>query len=436
MPPFTGADIMIKLGLLGLGNVGQGVVDILSENDSHIETRVGDQIQVKYIAVRNPDKYKDVSIGNATLTADVDTILNDPEISIVVELMGGEYPAYDYICQALKSGKYVVTANKEVVSKHKETFFKLAKENNVDIYFEAAVGGGIPIIRSLKVGLAANRIESIFGILNGTTNYILSKIEDEQKDFSVILKTAQELGLAEADPTMDVEGIDAAHKLVILAAVAFKANVQLKDLFYEGITKITLKDIQYAKELGYTIKLLAIGHKLSEGNVSLRVHPTLVPENHLLASIRNEVNAAYVVGNAVGEVLLSGKGAGGSPTGSAVVSDIIDIAFDVSNKLNRRNLETELYDVTVANINDTQSQYYLRVTLSDKPHMLETISKVIGEYDINIKKIVQKECIDNEAELVILTDETQESTMQEAKAKLESLDGVSIKSFIRAGVKE
>lgn len=427
---------MIKLGLLGLGNVGQGVVDILSENDAHIETRVGDQIQVKSIAVRNPDKYKDVTIGNATLTTDIDSILNDPEITIVVELMGGEYPAYDYICQALKNGKYVVTANKEVVSKHKETFFKLAKENNVDIYFEAAVGGGIPIIRSLKVGLAANRIESIFGILNGTTNYILSKIEDEQKDFEVILKTAQELGLAEADPTMDVEGIDAAHKLVILAAVAFKANVQLDNLYYEGITKITLKDIQYAKELGFAIKLLAIGHKQDKLNVSLRVHPTLVPNTHLLASIRNEVNAAYVVGNAVGEVLLSGKGAGGSPTGSAVVSDIIDIAFDVSNKLNRRNLETELYDVTVSNINDTVNQYYLRLTLSDKPHMLETISKVIGEYDINIAKIVQKECVDNDAELVILTDETQESNMQNAKSKLESLDGVTINSFIRAGVKE
>jgi homoserine dehydrogenase len=427
---------MIKLGLLGLGNVGQGVVDILSENDAHIEARVGDQIQVKSIAVRNIDKYKNVNIGNATLSTDVNTILNDPEISIVVELMGGEYPAYDYICQALKNGKYVVTANKEVVSKHKETFFKLAKENNVDIYFEAAVGGGIPIIRSLKVGLAANRIESIFGILNGTTNYILSKIEDEQKDFSVILKNAQELGLAEADPTMDVEGIDAAHKLVILAAVAFKANVQLDDLYYEGITHITLKDIQYAKELGYVIKLLAIGHKHSQDHVSLRVHPTLIPNTHLLASIRNEVNAAYVVGNAVGEVLLSGKGAGGSPTGSAVVSDIIDIAFDVSHKLNRRNLEAELYNVTVSNMSDTQSQYYLRLTLSDKPNMLETISKVIGEYNINIAKIVQKECIDDEAELVILTDETQESTMQDAKAKLESLDGVSIKSFIRAGVKE
>lgn len=427
---------MIKLGLLGLGNVGQGVVDILSENDAHIETRINDKIQIKSIAVRNPDKYKDISIGDATLTTDVDSILNDPEIAIVVELMGGEFPAYDYICKALKKGKYVVTANKEVVSKHKETFFKLAKENHVDIYFEAAVGGGIPIIRSLKVGLAANRIESIFGILNGTTNYILSKIEDEQKDFDVILKTAQELGLAEADPTMDVEGIDAAHKLVILAAVAFKSNVQLDDIYYEGITKITLKDIQYAKDIGYAIKLLAIGHKVDENTVSLRVHPTLIPSSHLLASVRNEFNAAYIVGNAVGEVLLSGKGAGGSPTGSAVVSDIIDIAFDVKNKLNRRNLETELYEVNVTNVHDLVSQYYLRITLSDKPHMLETISKVIGEYDINIARIAQKECIDNVTELIIITGETKESTIQDAKEKLESLDGVGVKSFIRVGIKD
>ena len=419
---------MIKIGLLGLGNVGRGVVDILSENNTHIKTRVGNAIEVKSIAVRNPEKYAKVPIGDAQLITDIDTVLNDPEISIIVEAMGGEYPAYNYICQALKNGKYVVTANKEVVSKHKETFFKLAKENNVDIYFEAAVAGGIPIIRSLKVGLAANRIESIFGILNGTTNYILSKIEDEQQDFKVILKNAQELGLAESDPTMDVEGIDAAHKLVILAAVAFKANVQLKDIYHEGITQITLKDIQYAKELGYSIKLLAIGHKLSDEEVSLRVHPTLIPEKKLVANVDGAMNAVLVKGNMVGPTLYYGAGAGAEPTASAVVADIIDLARNLESNNTTPIpilgfIKNEIKSKKMLSIKDITSEFYLRISMKNESEVLAKITQVFAQHSISIDAMVQKEIQEDDeiVDIILVTSNMIEKEMNKIINEIEAL---------------
>lgn len=428
---------MINVGIIGLGNVGQGVVSILHENHAMIETRVGEPIHIKTVVVRDIEKYKDVKIGTAQLTTDVNDVINDPEITIVVELIGGETPAYDIICESLKNGKYVVTANKEVVSKHKKTFFELAKANNVDIYFEAAVAGGIPIIRSLKVGFSANRIDTIYGILNGTTNYILSKIEEDQAEFEDVLKTAQELGLAEADPAMDIEGTDAAHKLVILAAVAFKSDIQLESLYYEGIKSITLSDIQYAKQLGYSIKLLAIGRRFPDSRLSFKVHPTMVPLDHPLAAIRNENNAVYIVGNAVGEVLLSGKGAGGAPTGSAVVSDIIDIAFDYTKKINRRNLETDLQPAELVNIEETESQFYFRLQTVDQPHVLENVTGTFSQHGISISKILQKEAFQNQAEIVIVTHRSQESVIQDVKSQLEALDDVTeVSSLIRVRLDE
>jgi len=418
---------MINVGLLGCGNVGEAVVDILTKNEDVLQQRLGCSLKIKACAVRSPEKYHHITPIKDVLTTDVSTILNDPDISIIVEVMGGEYPAYDYICEALKNKKYVVTANKEVVSKHKDTFFRLAKENNVDIFYEAAVGGGIPIIRSLKVGFAANKIKSLYGILNGTTNYILTKIEEEKKDFDVILKQAQELGLAEADPTMDIAGTDAAHKLVILAAVAFKENIQLDQIHYEGIESISLTDITYAKELGYTIKLLAIGERFSDNNVSFRVHPTLIPSAHLLNGIKNEVNAVYVTGNFVGESLLAGKGAGGNPTGSAVVSDIIDIAFDIHNDTtSKRNLETGLGTPNLIPIEETTSQFYLRLLIEDNTGALETVSGTLGAHDVSISKVLQKEIKDGQAELILVTHNVLEKNFNNALKDL-SKQGSSTK---------
>ncbi len=409
---------MLNIGLIGFGNVGKGVYDILLKNADLIEKRVGTPIHIKKIGVRNPENYKKNAINFSLFTSDIDSILNDPSIKIIVEVMGGEHPAFDFICKALKNGKYVVTANKEVLSKHKNTFFKLAKENHVDIFFEGAVGGGIPIIRSLKVGFAANRIDRLYGILNGTTNYILTKIEETQKDFGDVLKDAQGLGFAEADPSMDIEGTDAAHKLAILAAVAFKANLTIDDIYCEGIEEITLKDLRYAKELGYSIKLLAQGERTNDNQFFFGVFPQLIPIDHPLAAIRNETNAVYIVGNAVGEALLSGKGAGGSPTGSAVVSDIIDIAFDTSHKINSRNLEINLDTVVLQPITQASYRYFFRLSLKNEPHSLEKMSRILGNANINIQKIIQKESIGEAAEVVILTGLVTEQICQETVAQL------------------
>lgn len=429
---------MIKVGLLGCGNVGQAVLEILSKNADLLQKRLGCHLEITRIAVRTIRDIPQFKLIQDKLTTDVNSILNDPEISIIIEVIGGEYPAFDYICTALKNKKYVVTANKEVVSKHKETFFKLAKENNVDIFFEAAVGGGIPIIKSLKVGYAANKIESLFGILNGTTNYILTKIEDEKRDFSDVLKTAQSLGFAEADPTMDVEGIDAAHKLVILAAVAFKENIQLSDVYYEGITKITLTDINYAEELGYSIKLLAIGQRMEDGSSSYRVHPTMIPRSHLLSGVRNEFNAVYITGNFVGESLLAGKGAGGNPTGSAIVSDILDIAFDIHNDgTSKRNLETQLNTPTLLPIEETSSQFYLRLLVKDHAGALEIISRILGKQDISISKILQKDIVEGQAELIIVTHTIQEKRLNDVLNTLRQKQSLlEIAAVIRVRLEE
>eukprot|EP01047_Picozoa_sp_COSAG01_P013504 COSAG01_NODE_636_length_14635_cov_18.612617_16_plen_316_part_01 len=307
----------IRVALLGLGHVGKGVFDILQSHEKALSERIGRDVIIHSILVRDPKKYQQLDLTQARLVTDFDLILKQDDIDIIIEVMGGEFPAYDYICAALKAKKHVITANKEVMAKHQEHFFNLAKENQVDLCFEAAVAGGIPIIRALKVGLAANKINSLHGILNGTTNYILSKIQKEQREFSEVLAQAQKLGLAEADPSMDVSGLDAAYKLVLLAAVAFKCAISIDDIYYEGIENITLTDMRYADELGYGIKLLAIGKHFPEKGYSFKVHPTLIPKEHPLCGIHDETNAVFVYGDAVGESLLAGKGAGGAPTASA-----------------------------------------------------------------------------------------------------------------------
>ena len=425
---------MLKIGLLGLGNVGLSVVDILSSHSHHLKERTGTDIQLKSILVRDTQKKREISLSDYHVTSNADDILLDPEIDIVIEVMGGEEPALSYIKTALENKKYVVTANKEVVSKHKETFFKLAKDNGVDIYYEAAVGGGIPLIRALKVGFAANKIQSFFGILNGTTNYILSKIAEDQADFDVVLKQAQDLGFAEADPTMDITGLDAAHKLVILSAVVFNANLQVDQVFYEGIESITLTDIQRAAELGYVIKLLAIGKRIDNSTISCRVHPLMIPDSHLLAAIKNESNALFVDGDYVGEALLSGKGAGGNPTGSAVISDVIDIAFDREH-LSRRNLEDTFKPVDLLSMDKTMTQYYFRLQVLDEPGVFEKVSKVFADHSISLSKISQKESSEGLAEIVLVTHKIQEKSLALLRTDLDSLNVIqSISSMIRVGL--
>lgn len=408
----------IKIGVLGLGNVGSGVIQILDENRELIRRRTGKNLEVKTVVVRDPSKARTVAVAGISVTTDAAAMIADPEIQVIVEVMGGEYPAYDYICDALRRGKYVVTANKEVISKHKKTFFELAKSHRSDIYFEAAVGGGIPLIRTLKVGLAANRIEALFGIVNGTTNYILTKVAEDGKEFETVLKDAQDLGFAEADPTMDVSGLDTAYKLSILAAVAFKADVPVANITYEGIESISLKDMMVARELGYTVRLLAVGRMLSGNRLSLKVHPTMVPLNHPLAGVRNEFNAVFIVGNAVGESLLSGRGAGSSPTGSAIVSDLIDIAFDETHNVSARNLEYEFEPVNLVPISATSSQFYLRLLAADTPGTLAKIATIFGHGGISISKIMQKDRVNGAAEIVIVTQAVVEQKMTNALAAL------------------
>jgi homoserine dehydrogenase len=448
----------VRIGLLGLGNVGTGVLNILMHHADMLEKRTGKKLQVKTVVVKDLEKSRALKMPGIHLSTNPDDVLNDPDIQIVVEAMGGEYPAYDYIVKALKSGKFVVTANKEVVSKHKKEFFELAKKHKVDIYFEASVGGGIPLIRSLKVGFAANKINYLYGIVNGTTNYILTQIEEKHKDFADALKEAQKLGFAEAEPSMDISGLDTAYKLTILAAVAFKTDIHVEDIHYEGIEKISLKDIIYAKELGYVIKLLAIGYCIGDEKMAFKVHPTMIPLTHPLSGVRDELNAIFIVGDAVGESMLSGRGAGGSPTGSAVVSDIIDIAFDTQlcvkndsnglphnvisgtdNKLylNKRNLEDELQTVSLIKIGDTYSQFYIRMLVADSCGTMSKITEVLGTNEVSLSKIIQKDSVGIDAEIVIVTHKVKEAFMQDALKELENLPVVKkIQAVIRVGLEE
>ena len=412
---------MIEIGLIGFGNVGQDIYRILNENGSLISKRIGRPLIIKRIAVRSPEKYSDLITDPSLLTTDVNDILNDPNISIVVEVIGGEIPALDYITTALTNKKHVVTANKEVISKHKKHFFKMAHTNGVDICFEAAVGGGIPIIRALKVGFAANKIKAFYGIINGTTNYILTKIKDEKKEFNTVLKQAQDLGFAELDPTMDISGLDAAYKCSILAAVAFKLDSQVNEIVHKGIESITLKDLNYATELGYAIRLLAQGKQLESNEFELQVCPSLIPLNHPLASVHNEFNAVYVVGDQVGEAMLMGKGAGGSPTASAIISDIIDISFGISQQTSSRNLETNFQDGQIKPLNKTMSQYYLRINVKNEPGVLEQVSLQFAEQSISIEKIIQKESNTNIAEIVIITNTIEHQNFIEVETALSNL---------------
>ena len=409
---------IINIGLLGLGAVGSGVASILQKNSFDINTRTKSDIRIKKALVRDLSKAR-AQDGDISLSDNPKDILDDPEIDIVVEVMGGIEPAHTYILTALNNGKHVVTANKDLLAVHGKELLEIAEKNKRDLYFEASVAGGIPIIAALKQSLAANNISSIIGIINGTTNYILSAMTDQGSDYNEVLKEAQELGYAESDPTSDIEGLDAARKLVILSSLAFNTRVTLNDIFTEGISKVSKEDIQYADELGCVIKLLAIAKNQEEG-IEARVHPALLSKNHPLATVSGVYNAIYVVGDAVGETMFYGKGAGSLPTGSAVVSDIMQIACNMESK-SVGSVNSGCYrNYTIKSPDNFTTGYYIRVKVKDEPRVFATLALFFAEAGISFASIIQKPRSNKSAEIVLVTHPCKESQLRQALDSLNS----------------
>ncbi len=426
----------INIGIIGYGTVGQGTVQVLIDNAETIHTNTGVDIRIKTIAdliLPEDDYLSKIPVK----TKDAYDIINDDEIDVVVELIGGYEPAKTFILDALKAGKHVVTANKALLAVHGKELFIAAKENNAMLCFEGSVGGGIPIIRVMKEDLAANNINEIYGIINGTANYILTKMETEQKEFHEVLKEAQELGYAEADPTFDVEGQDTAHKITLLASIAFNTLVPYDHVFVEGISKIKQVDIQYAKKLGCKIKLLAIAKKY-EDDIDVRVHPTIIPDRYILSKVEDVFNAIYLVSDKVDRTIHYGRGAGSLPTGSAVAGDVIGIARDLVAGCAKRtpvlgfiNEYRSYYPVK--NINDIESSFYLRFTAVDKPGVMSSIAGVLGKYDISISSAIQS--VDREEEgdivpLVFMTHKTMGKSLIDAVKEIDEMDIVSEKTVV------
>jgi homoserine dehydrogenase len=419
----------ISIGICGLGTVGYGSFTVLAKNSAEISRRTGLEIVVSHIATRRIKEGQDV--GDVKVSADVFAVAEDPDVDIVLELIGGYDTARELVLRAIANGKHVVTANKALIAVHGNEIFSAAKKKNVVVAYEAAVAGGIPIIKAIREGLSANHIQWLAGIINGTGNFILTEMKEKSSEFSAVLKQAQDLGYAEADPTFDVEGIDAAHKLTILASIAFGIPLQFDKAYTEGISKVTIEDIRYAGELGYRIKHLGIARK-SEKGIELRVHPTLISQDNLIANVNGVMNAVMVQGDAVGPTLFYGAGAGAQPTASAVVADVIDVARTLSHPENAIPAlafqEGSLSDISVLPISEIISEYYLRIMARDKAGVLADITEILGDFSINIEAVIQKEPRDHDAHqllsVIILTDEIQESIMDEAIEKIEALEAV------------
>ncbi len=428
----------VRIGLLGLGVVGSAVAQALVDKREALERRVGSPLELRRVLVRDPLKVR--SIDPALITLDPDAVIDDPSIDVVVEVMGGENPAHEYIVRALRSGKHVVTANKEVLAKHGPEILSIAAEHGVDISFEASVGGGIPVIGPFKIDLLGNEIHEVRAIINGTTNFILTRMATDGAEFGDALKEAQQLGYAEADPRNDVEGIDAAYKLAILGSLAFHTVVRPSDVYFEGITALTSADFRYARELGYAIKLLAVA-KATGDSVELRVHPTLLPESEMLAKVDGVFNAVAVEGDLVGRILFYGRGAGAGPTASAVVADIIDVAQrSIAGRGSARPVAPPLYDerVRFRPMEEVCTRYYLRLLAHDQPGVFAQITQALGESGISLSSVIQKQSVTvgdppvEYAEIVLMTHEAMEAAMQRAIAAISKLPVVSkIGSMIR-----
>lgn len=419
-----------KIALLGMGTVGGGVYEIIERQKEEMPFKIGAALEVVKVLVRNKAKYAD-RIPAEKLTDVWEDVIGDDSIDIVVEVMGGIEPARTYIKAALEKGKHVVTANKDLMAMHGHELLELAGEHHCDLLFEAAVAGGIPIIRPLKQCLAGNNITEIMGIINGTTNFILTKMKEDGMDFGEALQMATDLGYAEADPTADIEGYDAGRKLAIMASIAFHTSVTFDDVFTEGITKITAKDMRYAKEMGCSIKLLGIA-KNTETGIEVKVHPTMIPENHPLAAVNDSFNAVFVHGDAVDDAMFYGRGAGALPTGSAVVGDIMDVARNMLFHCNGRIGCSCYKNLPIKQIGDTTSRYYIRMRLEDRAGTLAAMAGVFAENDASIAILLQKETIENDAEIVVVTHEVAEKKFMDAIKKFSSMEMVKgISSIIR-----
>lgn len=421
----------VKIGLLGLGTVGGGVVNVLTRNAQEIERRAGRAIEVSHASARDLNKSRICNTDGIKLTTNINEVVNDSEVDIVVELIGGDTLAHEAVMSAIANGKHVVTANKALIAKHGNAIFSEAHKKGVMVAFEAAVAGGIPIIKAIREGLAGNRIEWLAGIINGTGNFILTEMRDKGRAFDDVLQEAQRLGYAEADPTFDVEGVDAAHKLTILAAIAFGIPLQFDKTYMEGITAITPEDVTYAEALGYRIKHLGISRRTDKG-IELRVHPTLIPERRLIANVDGVMNAVLVKGDAVGPTLYYGAGAGAEPTASAVVGDIVDVVrtltSDPENRVPHLAFQPNaLSDLPVLDMEDVETSYYLRMQASDRPGVLADVARLLGDEGISIEAVIQKEpeSEGSDVVLIMLTHKVQERNMNKALAGIESLDSIS-----------
>ncbi len=421
----------VKVGILGLGTVGGGTVNVLKRNAAEIARRAGREIIITRASAKDLNKQRICDTQGIALTTDPFEIINDPEIEIVLELIGGAGQVKDMVLKAIANGKHVVTANKSLIALHGNEIFAKAGEKGVIVAFEAAVAGGIPIIKAIREGLSGNQIEWLAGIINGTGNFILTEMRDKGRDFADVLSEAQALGYAEADPTFDVEGIDAGHKLTILASIAFGIPLQFDKVYTEGITKITRTDVEYAEQLGYRIKHLGIARKTPEG-IELRVHPTLIPERRLIANVNGVMNAVLVKGDAVGPTLYYGAGAGAEPTASSVVADVIDVVRaltgDPENRVPHLAFQADaIADIPVLSADMFRTAYYLRLNAEDKPGVLAEVTRILAEHQISIEAISQKVPLHNETSvpIIMLTQVTLEKEMNAAIAEIEALTTVS-----------
>lgn len=420
----------VKVGVLGLGTVGGGTVSVLKRNAEEITRRAGRGIVVSHGATLEIDAARKQYGDNFELTTDAREIVNNPEVDIIVELIGGDTLARELVLAAIANGKHVVTANKALIAKHGNEIFAAAQKQGVMVAFEAAVAGGIPVIKAVREGLAGNRIEWLAGIINGTGNFILTEMRDKGSEFNDVLAEAQRLGYAEADPTFDVEGIDAAHKLTILASIAFGIPLQFEKAYTEGITKITREDVNYAEELGYRIKHLGVSRRTEKG-VELRVHPTLIPECRLIANVDGVMNAVLVKGDAVGPTLYYGAGAGAEPTASAVVADIIDVVrtltSDPENRVPHLAFQPDaLSDIDILPMEEVETAFYLRLQAKDKPGVLADVTSILGDAGISIEAILQKEPVgETDATIILLSHRVLEGKMNVAIKNIEALDAIN-----------
>ena len=421
----------VKVALLGSGTVGGGVIKVLQQNADIIAQRIGVKIKLDKVLIIQADVGKPILEGLNT-TFDFNEIINDPEIKIVIELIGGTKVAKEFMIKAMEHGKNVVTANKDCIAQFGKELFETAEKYNVEFAFEASVGGGIPIIRPLKESLIANHLTEVLGIVNGTTNYMLTKMSENGADYDTVLKEAQSMGFAEANPAADVEGLDAARKAAILASIAFNSRVTLDDVYREGITKITPADIDYAKSLGYVVKLLAVC-KDSQQGIEARVHPVFLSKSHPLASVSGVLNAIFVRGDAINQAMFFGPGAGSLPTASAVVSDIMNIARDIKNNIDFHIGCTCFNEKSICPIEESETSFYIRLLVDDKPGVLGSIATVFGSENVSLKSVVQtNSCEKDHAEIVVITHKVKYKNILAAKEKLQTLTTVDeIRNIIR-----